>query len=178
MGKLQAANHSNAIVENCWIVPDIHAGMKKWLALGYGPFLLIEKVDIPDADYRGSKVPMNVSIALAHGGDVVIELIQQHSSGPSAFRDAYGPDEGGFHHVCWICADYAAERAAMIARGYAIASEASIFGVQFCYADTRADFGCMIEMVPDTPVIRNLYQAVAEVANGWDGRDPIRTLKL
>ncbi|MFY9328625.1 MAG: VOC family protein [Georgfuchsia sp.] len=173
------SNKPHAIVQNCWVVPDIKAAMRHWLNLGYGPFLTLD-LELPGITYRGqpSSVPLNFSMAFTQAGELNIELIQQHSSGPSAYRDVYGPNEGGFHHVCWICADYALEKKALLKRGFAVAHEACMGELNFCYVDVRAEFGCMLELVPDVPMIRNMYQAVRDASIGWDGSDPIRQLTL
>ena len=177
MGKEKARSNSHAIVQNCWVVPDIEAGMRHWLDMGYGPFLTID-LDLPNTIYRGKPAPLNLSIAMTQAGDLMIELIQQRNSGPSAYRDAYAANEGGFHHVCWICDDYEAEKQALVQRGFALACEGSIPGLTYCYFDTRADLGCMVEIVPDVPLIRGMYQSVRNASIGWDGSNPIRSLKL
>ena len=171
-------NNPRAIVQTAWVVPDLDAAIQHWLNLGYGPFLRIDNVNVPDANYRGRIAPLNLSLSLVQAGDVCVELIQQHSVGPSAYRDVYGPTEGGFHHLCWFSDDYEAEKAAMQQKGYVVATEGLFCGVQFCYVDTRAAFGCMIELVPDGPPIRNMYKAVKEASIGWDGSNPIRSFSL
>ena len=173
----QAHNNALDIVQNCWVVPDLSAAMQQWLSWGYGPFLTID-MDLPNALYRGEVEPLKCSVALAYGGGVQIELIQQHSSGRSAYRDSFGPREGGFHHVCIISNDYETDVARLRERGIALATEGESFGMKFCYADTRKSLGCMLEVVPDVPLIRGLYKAVNDSADGWKGDNPIRQFRI
>ncbi|MET0656565.1 MAG: VOC family protein [Steroidobacteraceae bacterium] len=173
----QSSTRAGDIIQNGWVVPDLQLGMRQWLDMGYGPFLTFI-VDLPDAIYRGRTVPLKSAVALTHGGGVQIELIQQLSSGPSAYRDVYAPNEGGFHHVCKIVDDYALEVAALRSRGIVFATEAAFHSVHFGYADTRATLGCILEVVPNVPLLHAMNQAVIDAARNWDGSDPIRPLKL
>jgi hypothetical protein len=166
---------SLAIVQNCWVVPDLEAAMHRWLDMGYGPFLDFE-VNLPDAIYRGSNVPLKALAAMTHGGGVQIELIQQISDGPSAYRDVFPAGAGGFHHVCRIVDDYPAEIAELRRRDIALATEGTFSGIPFCYADMRAALGFFVELAPNMPLVRSIYRAVSEAAERWDGNDPIRPL--
>jgi Glyoxalase/Bleomycin resistance protein/Dioxygenase superfamily len=168
-------DNSLAIVQNCWVVPDLEAAMHRWLDMGYGPFLDFE-VDLPDAIYRGKKVPLKALAAMTHGGGVQIELIQQTSDGPSAYRDAFPAGGGGFHHICRIVDDYPAEIAALRKLDIALATEGTFSGIPFCYADMRASLGFFVELAPNMPLVRSIYRAVIEAAEQWDGDDPIRPL--
>ncbi len=177
MEKKRLHRKSLDIVQNCWVVPDINAAMRKWLDMGYGPFVTFD-LELPHALYRGQQVPLIVSIALTHGGGVQIELVQQRSLGPSIYRDMYGPDEGGFHHMCIVTDDYPAELARLRRQGFVIAAEGEALGLHFAYADTRESMGCMLEVIGDVPMLQEVYKAVADAARDWDGSDPIRPLKL
>lgn len=157
------------IHQSCWVVPDLIAAAERWVKMGVGPFVTIES-SFPDAIYRGERVPLEIFAGLAQAGPMQIELIEQRSPGPSAYRDSFAPGESGFHHVAKIVPDYDEQVAALRARGIVIATEAIFDGKPFCYADTRAEIGAMLEIVPDTSVIRELNAAVVAAARGWDGR--------
>lgn len=161
------------IVQNCWVVADIDAAIRGWVSMGYGPFFTFE-MDVPDAIYRGQPVPLKSSIALAQAGGVQIELIQQLSTGPSAYRDVYGPGESGFHHVCTISDDFDAEVARLRERGIEIATEYD----SCCYADTRKLLGCVLEVLPNSPLLHKLFKMVADAGRDWDGADPVRPINL
>ncbi len=180
MDKLRLRRSSLDIVQNCWVVPDLHAAMRKWLDMGYGPFLTFDMKaeEVPDFLYRGKGKPVDISVAVTQGGAVQIELIQQTGPGQSVYRDMYGPDEGGFHHVCIFTDDYPAELARFRQQGIAIAAEGKPFGVDCCFADTRESMGCMLEVLANAPVIHQIYKNVADAAKDWDGSHPIRPFKF
>lgn len=155
------------ISQACWIVPDITSAARKWAASGVGPFLTFD-VDIPDAVYRGRPEPLSMTIALAQAGPLQIELIQQHTKGPSAYRDVVREGQTGFHHVFKIVDNYEDEVALLKARGIVLATEA-FYGAPFCYADTREEIGAMTEIAADSVLLRELNEKVAAAARGWDG---------
>jgi hypothetical protein len=162
-----------AVVQNAYVVPDLVAGCRRLHELyRIGPFLRIGRHELRDAFYRGQPAPEPVVIeaAFAQSGELSIEVIQQLSPGPSAFRDMFGPGEHGLHHVATWATDWNAERAAFIAAGYEIAMESAGRGdYRICYVDARPTLGHMIELYPDHPDLRAVYRRVAEATAAWDG---------
>jgi hypothetical protein len=164
-----------SIVQNAWVVSNLHEAIKQWLSMGVGPFLTSTN-RFPNAIYRGQRVPLEFSSALAQAGGVQIELIEQHSTGPSAFRDVIPAGHTGFHHIWMAVPDWDQEVISLQSRGIVLATEAEAGDVRFCYADTRGTLGCMVELLEDAPVVRQLLATVALAARDWDGSDPIRPL--
>lgn len=166
------------LLQNCWVVPDLDAAMHGWLKLGVGPFFRRDS-DYPEALYRGRPEPLAFRGALAQAGPIQIELIQQTSKGPSAYRDVVPEGQAGFHHMCRIVEDVPGEIAALRQRGIEVASEfRSLGGAHVAYVDTRRELGCMLELVPAEPLLFKLFEDVAKAARHWDGSDPIRPLNL
>ena len=79
---------NRTIIQNGWVVDDLFAAIKKWTDFyGVGPFWVSEQVVPDDVLYRGEPAHLDMKVALAQAGNVQIELIQQNSDGPSAYRD-------------------------------------------------------------------------------------------
>jgi hypothetical protein len=157
------------IVQNAYIVNDIEAAARRWsAALNIGPFVLLEGIEMPMI-HRGTEGRIALSAALAHAGDIQIELIQQLSDGPSAYRDVYAPGEEGFHHVAILCRDFESTVARQEALGHPVAMLFGQPGGRTAYMDARADTGGMIELYSDYAGIRDLYALVAARAAEWDG---------
>jgi hypothetical protein len=57
-----------------------------------------------------------------------------------------------------------------------MASELVSDGIPTCYADTRAQMGCMLELLPPAPILLEVYAIVADAAVGWTGDAPIRDM--
>jgi len=171
---------NRTIIQNGWVVDDLFAAIKKWTEFyGVGPFWVSEQVVPDDVMYRGEPAPLDMKVALAQAGDVQIELIQQNSDGPSAYRDQYAPGESGFHHACYSSDDFDADKALFEAAGYVAATQGSVYGgeLRFAYFDTRADFGIFTEIVTPTEAFLANNQKIKDVAADWakDGfKDPIR----
>jgi hypothetical protein len=161
------------IIQNCWVVPDLNRAIQGWLALGIGPFFTFE-INVPDAVYRGSQVPLHIDVALAQAGPVQIELIQQLNNAPSAYRDSIPDGAGGFHHICRAYGRYDEALAVLKSQDVTIAMSGQLGPTRFCYADTREQLGCMLELVDESPMGAAMQKLVHDGAINWDGSNPIR----
>lgn len=158
------------------LVNDLDEAIERWLrSARVGPFYVMRHVQVADFLYRGQPATIDFSTALAQAGPLQIELIQQHSAGPSAYRDTFAPGQEGFHHLCTFVEDFDAEVAHHAAHGSVMAAEGAFGDMRFGYLDTRTQIGCMTEIIEDRASIRALFKLVADAAEGWDGRDPVRT---
>jgi Glyoxalase/Bleomycin resistance protein/Dioxygenase superfamily len=166
-----------SLVQNAWVVANLESAMRGWLAMGVGPFFVLHQ-NSPDAMYRGRPVPLSFRVGLAQAGPIQIELIEQLSDGPSAYRDVVPPGHSGFHHMCKLTDDYAGDTKALMATGIVLATEINVFGLKACYADTRQQMGCMLELVPPLPQLLKLYEVVATAARDWSGADPVREFSI
>ena len=120
---------------------------------------------------------VDFSVALAQSGGTQIELIQQHCDNPSAYRDTIAKGETGFHHFCVYTDDYDATRQRYIDQGFGSSIDGKFGEMRFCYIDTYAALGCMMEIVEQNEAQTAAFTRVAEAAKDWDGvTDPIRSL--
>ena len=164
------------VIQNAFIVNDLEAAMHRWHAtLGTGPFMVAEHIQLENVVYRGAEVELDISAALAQSGDMQIELIQQHSDGPSCYRDQYAPGEEGFHHVAILCEDHKAVYRQYVDAGMVSATEFGSSDHKIAYMDARATIGAMVELYPDNDGIRGLYDMVRDIHKGWDGKKLVWT---
>lgn len=167
------------VMQAAFIVDDVEAAARAWIATtGIGPFFMVPHIQLAEASYRGTpSAGLDFSVALAQSGGVQIELIQQHCDNPSAYRDTIAKGETGFHHFCIYTDDYDATRQRYIDQGFVAAIDGKFGDMRFCYVDTSAAIGCMIEIVEQDEGQSTAFARVAEAAQGWDGvTDPIRQL--
>lgn len=162
------------LFQSAFVVDDIDRAMEQWLANGVGPFYVIRTPSVEAFHYRGQPTDLHFSVAMAQAGQSQIELIAQHDDRPSHYRDSFGPGEGGFHHMCRFTDDIAADVAAYVAQGIAVAAQGRSGDMGFAYVDTRQQLGFMTEIIEDRPSIRQLFDMVRDAAHNWDGKDPIR----
>jgi hypothetical protein len=164
------------VIQNAFIVNDLETAMHRWHAMfGTGPFLVNDHIPLEDVVYRGAEVELDISVALAQSGDIQIELIQQHSDGPSCYRDQFAPGEEGFHHVAILCEDHEAAYRQYVDAGMVSATEFGSGEQKIAYMDARAAIGAMIELYPDIDGIRMLFDMVRNIGKGWDGRNLVWT---
>lgn len=167
------------LMQAAFIVDDVEAAARAWTATtGIGPFFVAPRIQLAEMDYRGQPAEgIDFSVALAQSGGVQIELIQQHCDRPSAYRDTIAKGSQGFHHFCIYTDDYDATRQRYIDQGFISAVDGKFGAMRFCYVDTSAAIGCMIEIVEQDAGQSAAFTRVAEAARDWDGvTDPIRPL--
>lgn len=163
------------IIQNSWVVPDIHAAMQQWIdCAGIGPFFLVEGITIEEQRYRGRPTDVAVSFALAQAGEVQVELVCQHNDAASAYRDTVAAGATGFHHVAYYCDHYDRDLTAFSDRGIETAFSGSFGGKRFAYLDTSPGLGTMVELIEASDVQAEFFARIRQAAREWDGSDPIR----
>ena len=163
------------VVQASWVVDDVEQMALEWVrTTGIGPFFVFGNIPVEEFHYRGQPATIDFSVAIAQAGEIQIELVSQQSGGPSAYRDLIAKGRSGFHHVALYSHDYDADLRSYVERGFAQAVEGKFAGKRFCYVDTSAAIGCMVELIEDSPVQVEFFARIAAAARDWDGRDPIR----
>jgi predicted enzyme related to lactoylglutathione lyase len=163
-------------VQIAYAVPDAEAEARRWVRDGgVGPFFLRSHIEVRDVVHRGRPGVFDHTSAYAQWGTLMVELVQDHGTGPSAVRDVYAPDESGLHHVAFMVDDLDAALDSLGRLGLETAMSATTSGgVEFHFVDARASHGHMLELYERSDRLAGFYAAVARAADGWDGTDPIR----
>jgi len=159
------------IIQNAYVVDNLQEAMERWTKLyGIGPWVILADVKGDNLTYRGEPSELVFSAAFVQSGEINIELIEQHTDGPSAFRDMFAPGEEGFHHVAIISEDYEGDKVRFEAAGCPVATEFSSgpdSGITF--VDTREKLGHMVELYQNEAAIMGLYSVIRQAAENWDG---------
>ncbi|MBS3962554.1 MAG: VOC family protein [Sandarakinorhabdus sp.] len=159
-----------SIIQFSWIVEDLEKAAQRWHATcGVGPFLVNRHIAITDPRHRGRPQVTDFSTAIAQAGLVQIELVQQHDDSPSAYRDTVPAGREALHHIAVLTEDFDATVACYAAKGYEVASDGIFGAVRFCYIDTSAALGHMVEVLEDKPMIQRFFGAIRRAAEKWDG---------
>jgi hypothetical protein len=172
-----AGKRNRRVMQNSWVVSDIDAAMRNWVrTTGVGPFFVVKGITIDDQRYRGKPVakPLEVTFALAQAGDIQIEFVCQHNDAPSAYRDTVPVGRSAFHHMAVYSHDYDEDLADYTHGGFEVAFSGAFAGKRFCYVDTSASIGCMIEIIEASDAQAGFFKRIIDAANNWDGRDPYR----
>ena len=169
-------------VQIAYSVVDIERAVESWVrSHGAGPFFVYRHIPVHSVVHRGRPASFDHTSAYGQLGGLMIELVCDHTAGPSPVKDLLGEAGCGLHHMAHFVADGAATRAALANFGCPEIFRASTGGGgggggQFFFHDARASLGHMIELYePDTGV-RQFYKMVADAARDWDGQAALREL--
>lgn len=165
-------------LQMAFVVPNLDAAIAHWVNVqGIGPFFVLRHCEVSNVVYRGTQpVAVDFGVAIAQWGGVQVELIEQYCDTPSGYRDVYARGEGGFHHTCVVVPDLEGALAHYAAMGAPLAIRGDFGAGKWAYVDTRAQLGCMTELVGDNPDIRAFFKMIADAAVDWDGSNPVREL--
>ena len=165
------------VTQNAWVVADLEAAATAWSeTLGIGPFFLgtYPASLFEDMTYRGAPGELTMRTAIAYSGDLQIELIEPLGDAPNAYRDMHAAGTSGFHHVCFWSDDLDADLAHYAAQGAATVNVGRMrHGPRFAYVDTRAQYGCMTELLEPHPHVVELFTDWKYQSEHWDGQERI-----
>lgn len=167
-----------------YAVRDIERAVDLWVrSHGAGPFFVFRHIPVHDVVYRGQPASFDHTSAYGQLGDVMIELVLDHTDGPSPVNGLLGPDGEGLHHMAYLVDDTARTRAALTTMGWPEVFRASTGGGRFYFHESgptrpggRPAMGHLIELYEPDAGVRAFYRTVAEAAQGWDGKSPLREL--
>ncbi len=162
-----------AIVQNCYVVRDLEEGCARFHRLyGIGPFVGGPVMELTDHVYRCQPAPsIELRAAFAQAGDINIELVELVSTAPNPFWDMFPEGNEGFHHVAMFCDDFIATCNQFVGMGYPLVSEACLLpGIRVGFIDARQAVGHMIELYPESEIIRGVFRQIRDAADNWDGK--------
>ena len=166
------------IVQIAYFVSDAEAAAHRAAQrFGAGPFFLNQEIRLAWGEHRGDPCSFVHTSAYGQWGNVMMELVQQDSAGPSPFRDMYAEGEEGIHHMAMIVDSLPEAYTQAEALSLEIASRAvTSGGTEFAFIDTVVPLGHMLEVYERSDLLLGFYDMVAQAARGWDGSDPVRRL--
>ncbi len=170
------------IVQVAYHVSDIdRAATDMATKFGAGPFFVNKNITLSWGEHRGEPTDFVHSSAFGQWGSVMVELFRQENDTlNSPYRDMFGVDEEGLHHTAIMVPDLSEAFDYFESGGLPVVTRCGLSGderVDFAFVDARSMLGHMIEIYPASADLVGFYDMVANVANGWDGRDPIRMLR-
>lgn len=165
-------------VQIAYAVRDVRVAAVRWAAThGAGPFFVMDHIALAEVRYRGAPGSFDHSSAYGQWGTLMVELVCDHTIGPSPVADVVGVGGEGLHHVAHFVKSLPLAGAALVENGWAEALHArTARGSQFAFHDAVASLGHMIELYEPSPGLVAFYERVAAAALAWDGSDPVRTL--
>jgi len=164
-------------VQIAYAVVDARAAAVTWAErFGAGPFFLNEHIPVTDVVHRGVPGEFDHTSAYGQWGDIMVELVQDHGTGPSAVRDLYAPGDSGLHHLAYFVDDIDDATVRLDEMGFPLAMSAIAGGTtRFHFVDAVAQLGHFLELYEPNDALVGFYSRVRTAAQGWDGTDAIRT---
>jgi hypothetical protein len=164
-------------VQIAYAVPDVDAAAARWAAdFGAGPFFIRRHIVGHDVIYRGASAVFDHSSAYGQWGSLMVELMQDHGTGPSVVRERYGVNETGLHHMAFVVPDLDAATAHLASLGNGLVMSARSTNTRYHFMDTVAALGHMVELYERSDRLESFYALVRDAADGWTGDDPVRQL--
>jgi len=167
----------NAPVQIAYAVPDVDVAVADWARrCGAGPFIIRRHIELDEVWYRGEPSVFDHTSAYGQWGQVMVELVQDHGTAPSAVRERFAPGETGLHHVAHIVDDLDAAVEHLCAHGFGMVMSArTSTGVWFHFLECTTGDGPdhLIELYERSPGLVGFYDMVAAAARDWDGVNPV-----
>lgn len=165
-------------VQIAYFVSDIRAAAKNFSAMtGAGPFYVIDNIELDWGEHRNNPCEFVHSSAYGQWGDLMVEMVQQDSEGPSPFRDLYAPGEEGVHHVACFVSSVEDTLKEYEQLGHPVAARAKAkLGTEFAFIDTSKLLGHMVEIYLRNEALAGFYSLVEEASVDWDGCEILRNL--
>ncbi len=178
MDRFSFGPRDNSIIQIAYTVADIEEGMRHYAELLHiGPWFLVGPFVPPKGVYRGTTTKMQVSLALAYSGELMVELIQQHDQQPSVFQEALkARGAHGFHHWAIGARDFEKTAAQYRSRGYQEAftdTAPDPLGCRVIYFDTGRDLPGMLEVIEMNAPAEEAFHKIYQAAQEWNGKDHI-----
>jgi hypothetical protein len=164
------------VVQTAYVVKDMTAAIRWWIDnANVGPWFLLDSFTGREQLYRGQPNTADIKLAMAFAGHMMIELIQPKDDRPSVYKDVIDQRGYGFHHLGIAVSDVEAERAAYERRGYHVVFSAPVpSGGTVYYLGGPLEAPGLIELIPATPGMDEMFTRYWKASVGWNGENPIR----
>ena len=152
-----------------YAVPNAFKAAEQWATnFGAGPFFIAEHIPVSEVIYRGDPSTFDHTSAYGQWGDVMVELVQDHGSGPSVVRDMYQPHESGLHHLAYFVDDIEQATSELGELGFPLGMSALAGETRFHHVDATDILGHFIELYEPNKALVAFYERVREAAQDWD----------
>lgn len=157
-------------VQIAYPVDDVVRAAERFSAqTGAGPFFVLRHIALAESRVNGHSAPFDHSSAYGQWGDVMVELVQEHT--PPLVAPG-----SGVHHMAFMVPDLGAALTRADEQGWhEVLWAATATGQQFAFA-RAPELGHLVEMYEPSERLLGFYERIAEAAQGWDGAEPVRLL--
>lgn len=164
------------VLQQGYVVPDVHTAIQHWLARGVGPFF-IEKLENYPAIVDGKQITVNLTAAFAYSGDQQIEVIQPDDDIHTIYQEYLAENpQGGLQHLAVWVDDIQDKLDELIAAGHNFRVRQQ-YGDRHAYLDSSDSPGIMMQLMARGEAIDELFEIIRNGAETWDGISrPVRRI--
>lgn len=157
-----------------FVVEDVRTAIGYFTkAVGAGPWLLVDPVEVKNGLYRGRPFDFRGCGALGNAGHMQIELIQQADDTPSIYTELIAVQGFGLHHQGVAVRDFDGELERYKQLGYEVAYTCQP-RARIAMLDSKGKLPFFVELLEMTDQLEATYDAVYRASIDWDGTNPIR----
>jgi hypothetical protein len=125
--------------------------------------------------YLGAPATYDHSAAFGRWGDILVELNVVHGAEPAALAEALG--RPGIGHVGFVVDDLEAQTRRLQDDGLRLFHEGETGPAHARWFDGGPVLGHHVEVLQGNDMLYGFYARVREAAEGWDGREPLRSAR-
>ena len=163
------SNVFGAVLQQGYVVPDIDAAMKHWLARGIGPFYMEHLKEFP-GEVDGNPVKLELKAGFAYSGDQQIEVIEPIGPVPSIYGEC-------LQHLAVFCDGTIQDKLDELKSKGMNFQVRQTYGDQHAYIDSVDQPGVMMQLMFRSELIEKMFAIIKEGADTWDGKtDPVRRI--
>jgi len=141
---------------------------------GIGPWFVLRNVK-NSMLYKGTRVELDMSIAMANCGDLQFEIVAQHNEAQSLYTDALEQNPGlHIQHVAVWTDDVAGAEADAHERGWTSVFETITGPGRSAFVTHPSEPMVCIEISDCDPFKDRVREAIRQAAATWDGSNPVR----
>ncbi|BCY08639.1 zinc-binding dehydrogenase [Actinoplanes sp. L3-i22] len=172
------ANFFGGIAQLGYVVHDVEASMRGFLACGIGPWFYLRDVAPENFTYDGEPSGMRMHVAVANSGDLQIEIISPADDEPSMYRDFLAAGHEGLQHIAYWSENYQDLYDRALAAGFTVGQQGQLGGPtgRFAYLRTEHHPGTVVEISDLGGSKAKLFEYVRMAARHWDGTNPIQVI--
>jgi len=123
---------------------------------GAGPFVVASHIALSSSIVMGVAAPFDHSSAYGQWGDVMVELLQEHT--PPIVTST------GVHHMAFMVESVERSIETCAQHGWSVVLDAeTASGQRFVFCDARADLGHLVELYEPTPALLAFYEHIRSI---------------
>jgi len=149
------------ILQLGFVVQNVEDAVQTYVRdFNVGGWLMLERQRSKEVIYRGVPATIDISVALAYSGDIMLELIQQHGSAPSVYSEAIADRRYGLHHLALATLSIENSICEYQSKGYRVAMRVENQNGRAAYLEKTGAPPAMLELLEISGALETFFGRV------------------